>query len=114
LRTLDQQKMISYSSPDEISILSPAGRVLVAIMEDPSITQRALSVYLGVTESNVQKAIRILVNSGLVKKTKVRGRNIYSVSEKALSHSDICRFFDGIQKTRNIINQDVEPESSPF
>lgn len=113
MRTLDQQKMISYSSGNDIALLSPAGRVLVAIMEDPSITQRALSVYLGVTESNVQKSVRTLVNNGLVEKTKIKGRNVYSVSSKALSHPDVSRFYDGILKSKNMPQSEAD-DSPPF
>jgi len=98
MRTLDQQKMISYNSEDDILLLSAAGRVMVAIMEDPSITQRALAVYLGVTESNVQKSIKNLVDAGLLEKTKLNSRNVYKVnSKKVVLHPDISRFADGIR-----------------
>lgn len=98
MRTLDQQKMISYCSKDELSILSPAGRVLVSIMEDPAITQRALAVYLGVTESSIQKSIKQLIDAGLLLKNKINGRNQYAVNkEKVFPHADVSRFYDGIK-----------------
>ena len=124
MRTLDQQKMISYSPKDELSILSPCGRVLVSIMEDPSITQRALAVYLGVTESSIQKSIKQLIDAGLLLKKKINGRNKYLVNkEKVFPHSDISRFYDGIQNlingpgvvSRSIANTRHESEDeSPF
>jgi predicted transcriptional regulator len=112
MRTLDQQKMISYCSKDELSILSPAGRVLVAIMEDSSITQRALAVYLGVTESNIQKSIKALIDAGLVTKQKEKGRNTYRVNkERAYRHPDVSRFYDGIHQIGSAVSSDDE---SPF
>lgn len=112
MRTLDQQKMISYCSKTELSILSPSGRVLVAIMEDSSITQRALAVYLGVTESNIQKSIKSLTDAGLIIKHKDKGRNVYRVStDRAISHPDISRFHDGILQT---ISAAVSEDESPF
>jgi DNA-binding transcriptional ArsR family regulator len=98
MRTLDQQKMISYNPDGGVSLLSASGRVMVAIMEDSSITQRALAVYLGVTESNVQKSIKVLTDAGLIEKTKMNSRNVYKVNgEVVLSHPDIARFADGIR-----------------
>ena len=112
MRTLDQQKMIAYCSKEELSVLNPAGRVLVSIMEDPSITQRALAVYLGVTESSIQKSIKQLIDAGLLIKRKIKGRNKYIVNrEKVSSHPDVSRFYDGIKKMTLI--QESEDES-PF
>ena len=112
MRTLDQQKMIAYCSKEELSVLNPAGRVLVSIMEDPSITQRALAVYLGVTESSIQKSIKQLIDAGLLIKRKIKGRNKYIVNrEKVSAHPDVSRFYDGIKKMTLI--QESEDES-PF
>lgn len=111
LRTLDQQKMISYSPTSEISLLSPAGRVLVAIMEDPAITQRALSVYLGVTESNIQKSVRVLCRANLITKVKIKNKNTYQINKYTMfAHSDICRFFDAV---KNLV-EPQESEDEPF
>lgn len=112
MRTLDQQKMISYCSKDELSVLTPAGRVLVSIMEDQTMTQRALSVYLGVTESSVQKSIKQLVDAGLLIKKKTKGRNQYFVNkEVAFKHPDVARFYDSISKLTAYHEPD---EESPF
>ena len=90
LRTLSQQKMISYAPTGELSLLTTHGRTLVAIMEDPGITLRALAVYLGVSESNAQKSVKALLDMGLIAKTKVKGRNVHKIIPKTLlNHSDI-------------------------
>ena len=111
LRTLDQQRMISYSPKSELSLLSPTGRVLVAIMEDKAITQRALSVYLGVTESNIQKSVRALCKANLITKIKIKNRNTYQINASIIKmHSDISRFFDAINSV--MLNQELDEE--PF
>lgn len=117
LKTLSSQRMIMYSSKDEISLITPAGRVLVAMLEDPDITQRALSVYLGVTESNIHKAVKTLVDSGLIAKTKLKGRNKYQIDKKrALEHPDIRRLVDALHAQRMLETQtapDISDEE-PF
>jgi len=115
LKALDMQKMIMYSSKDEISLITPAGRVFVAMLEDPAITQRALSVYLGVTESNIHKSVKTLVDSGLIAKTKVKGRNKYEINrKKAAEHPDIRRLIDaiessGLKSDKNVSDIEEEP-----
>lgn len=115
MRTLEQQRMIAYSPKDELALLSPTGRVLVAIMEDPSLTQRALSVYMGVTESSIQKSIKQLIDAKLLIKHKNNGRNVYSVNKEILSrHSDITRFYDGIRGVSTNVDAGNQDEESPF
>ena len=93
LKKLDQHKMMYYQTEKRISLLNAHGRVLVAIMEDPAITQRALAVYLNVSESNINKSLRLLLADGLIEKTRVQGRNRYRFNlDKGLSHPDITRF----------------------
>lgn len=97
LRTLSQQKMISYAPTGELSLLTTHGRTLVAIMEDPGITLRALAVYLGVSESNAQKSVKALLDMGLIAKTKVKTSvNYVFVPKIGFKHPDISRLFDGI------------------
>jgi hypothetical protein len=118
LKTLNSQRMIMYSAKDEISLITPAGRVLVAMLEDPEITQRALSVYLGVTESNIHKAVKTLVDSELIAKTKVKGRNKYQINKKrALEHPDISRLIYALHAQRMLEPQtpkDITEEEDPF
>lgn len=97
LRTLDQQKVISYAKKGDLQLLTTHGRTLVAILENPGITQRALSVYLGISESNVQKSIKALEHRGLIAMTKVKNSRTYEfVPKTAFQHPDITRFFDAI------------------
>ena len=112
LKTLDQQRMISYAPAGTLNLLSTHGRVLVAIMEDPNITQRALSVYLGVSESNIQKSIKALSDAGIISKTKVNGYNTYQLNlTDGLKHPDISRFYDAINSEIARKAQELQPSS---
>lgn len=108
LRTLDQQKLISFAPAGDLALLSTHGRTLIAILEDPGITQRALSVYLGISESNVQKSIKALVDRGLIAKTKVKNSSHYEfVPAEGLLHADITRLFDALL---TLVKKAQEPE----
>ena len=113
LRTLDQQKMISFAPAGDLALLSTHGRTLVAILEDPGITQRALSVYLGISESNVQKSVKALLDRGLIAKTKVKNSSHYEfVPGEGLFHADITRLFDAlisIVKKTHVTEADIQP-----
>jgi len=87
---LDNAKLFRYHNDDELALLSTTGRVLMAIIEDPTMTQRAISVYLGCSESLVDKTTKALAAAGLITKTKVNRKNVYAVDrEKVENHSDI-------------------------
>ena len=59
-------------------------------MERPNLTIREMSVILGVTESNINKAITKLLGDELVFKKQNNGRYEYSVNyEVAKEHQDI-------------------------
>lgn len=93
MQELDRHRLLYYSSPNEISLLSAAGRVLVALAETPDSTQRSLAVFLGVSEGAIRKSVDQLVAAGVVAKTKVKGRNmLVIVPEKLAELSDIKRF----------------------
>lgn len=93
MKQLDKHRLIYYSSPEEISLLSAAGRLLVALAETPDATQRSLAVFLGVSEGAIRKSVDQLVAAGLVAKTKVKNRNLLViVPEKVAETSDIRRF----------------------
>jgi len=90
LRTLDKKKVLRYHRDHEISLLSTAGRVLVAIVEDPTMTVRAISVYLDLSETMIDKTVKQLIAAGLVSKTKVNRQNIYKVDiDAVLQQPDI-------------------------
>ncbi len=118
LKTLDQERMIHYAPAGSLGLLSTHGRVLVAIMEDPNITQRALSVYLGVSESNIQKSIKALSDADIITKTKVNGYNTYQLNLiDGLKHPDISRFYDAINAEilrKNEAQRKVDGEDLPF
>lgn len=118
LRTLSQQRLIDYAPAGDLQLLTTYGRTLVAIMEDPSITLRALAVYLGISESSTQKTVKALMDKGLVAKTKVdRASNFEVCKEMAFSHPDITRFFDAIaQQVRNARETatDIQADEAPF
>lgn len=101
MRALDKQKVFRYHNDDVISLLSTAGRVLVVLSEDPKLTQRAISVYLDLSETMIDKTVKSLIASGLITKTKVNRQNIYKVNEEeVLKHPDIRKFFDAISELR--------------
>ena len=101
MRSLDKQKVFRYHNDDVISLLSTAGRVLVVLSEDPKLTQRAISVYLDLSETMIDKTVKTLIASGLITKTKVNRQNIYKVNEEeVLKHPDIRKFFDAISALR--------------
>lgn len=93
LKLLDKKRLVSYAPKGQIQLLNSHGRILIAILEDPGITQRALSQYVGVSESNVNASIKLLLKNNLILKEKVKNRNQYFFNEAhALEHPDISRF----------------------
>lgn len=97
MSTLDKKKVLRYHNDDEISLLSTPGRVLVAILEDPTMTQRALSVYLDLSETMIDKTVKSLISKGLITKTKLNRQNIYKVNLEMLkNHPDIQHFLGAI------------------
>jgi len=97
LQTLDKQKLFRYHNENTVSLLSTPGRVLVALIEDNSITQRALSNYLNISETMIDKTIKSLIDKGLVTKTKLNRKNVYRISvENVISHPDIQHLLGAI------------------
>jgi predicted transcriptional regulator len=97
LKTLDKQKVFRYHNENAINLISTSGRVLVALMEDPTMTQRALSVYLDLSETMIDKTVKLLIKNGLITKTKTQRQNIYKVNvEEVKKHPDIQHLKDAI------------------
>lgn len=97
LRLLDRQHLVQYATAKQLRLLNSHGRVLVAILEDPGITQRALSQYIGVSESNINISVNKLLQQKLITKTKVKGKNTYHFNAKeAIKHPDISRFLTSV------------------
>lgn len=92
LMSMDEHRIIQYSSPDEVAIISTPGRVIFAIILDPTMTQRAIAVYLGISETMVEKTIKTLTDKGLITKTKVNRKNVYQFNKNLLlKNADIQR-----------------------
>lgn len=102
MKALDTKKLFRYHRDEPVSLLSTTGRVLIAIIEDPEMTQRAISVYLGCSETLVDKTVKSLVDAGVITKTKVNRRNIYKVNVDVVeTHSDIQHFSAVIDALRD-------------
>lgn len=119
MRTLDSKKILRYHKDDEINLLSTSGRVLVALIEDPNMTIRAISVYLDLSETMIEKTVKQLINTGLITKTKVNRQNVYRCNEKMiLQQRDIQNFLSAINALNNnsTVNEITETgsDSAPF
>lgn len=111
MRALDKKKLFRYKNDDEINLLSTHGRVLMAIMQDPTMTQRAISVYLGCSETLVDKSVKALVENGIVTKTKLKRQNLYRLSPAAIqNHSDIRHLRDAINLLDSLVSKEKTPE----
>lgn len=92
ISSLDSNRIVSYSSPNELSLFSTSGRILFTMMEEPTITQRALAVYLGISETMVEKTVKTLTEQGLITKTKVNRKNVYTFDVNSIGKNpDIQR-----------------------
>ena len=101
LKTLDEQKIFRYHQNDGVSLLSTPGRVLITIISDPGMTIRAISVYLDLSETIIDKTVKTLVAGGLITKTKVQRQNVYQINKNLiLKQQDIHRFSSAIEKMK--------------
>ncbi len=108
MQVLDSQKLLHYSSGEEISLFSTAGRVLYSLMEDPTMTIRALAVYLDLSENMIEKTVKNLTDEGLITKTKVNRQNIYNFNYNLIkNHPDIRRLKPILNKVDDV--GDEEP-----
>jgi len=112
LKTLDKQKLFRYHRDSDVNILSTAGRVLVAIIEDPTMTLRAISVYLDLSETMIDKTVKYLIAGGLITKTKINRRNVYKLNKKLITEQqDIQHILAAIrglnEENTEIANNDI-------
>ena len=119
MQTLDSKKILRYHKEHEVSLLSTAGRVLIALIEDPNMTIRAISVYLDLSETMIDKTVKQLINAGLITKTKVNRQNVYRYNNKLiLEQPDIQNFLVAIKmlNSNNHSDEVVEnsSDSAPF
>ncbi len=116
MNTLDRERIIQYQSDNEVPLFSTAGRVLYCLMQDPSMTQRALAIYLGLSETMIEKTVKTLMEQGLITKTKLNRKNVYDFNKNLLvNHADIQRIPMVLKfiKDMSQASQQVE-EESPF
>lgn len=80
------------------------------------MTQRALAVYLGISETMVEKTVKTLTEQGLITKTKLNRKNVYSFNTNVMGKNpDIQRLpllFKSILDTCRV-SQEVD-EEVPF
>ena len=116
LQALDDKKIFRYHKGEDISLLSTAGRVLVSLADDPTMTIRAISVYLDLSETMIDKTVKQLIAAGLITKTKVNRQNVYRLNNSLiLSQPDIQQFLKAI---KSLTGQKDSPsevdDDSPF
>ena len=95
-----------------LGLLSPTGKVLLQVAETPGATLLQMAQVIGVTESWVSKRISLLVEAGIVSRTRVSGQNVYRLNSSAcLGHPDMIRLLAflcdralGLQKEADAIS----------
>lgn len=115
MRALDQKRLFRYHKDEGVNLLSTAGRVLMAIMQDPTMTQRAISVYLGCSETLVDKTVKTLDECGLITKTKVDRKNVYRINPVIIDgHSDIQHLRSAIDLLNTLLStKKPQPAKTP-
>ena len=114
MHALDRAKLFRYHQDESVSLMSTAGKVLAAIIEDPTLTQRAISVYLGCSETLIDKTVKTLVESGLITKTKVNRKNVYKVNLKNVkNHSDIQHLAGVLDLLQKMETAKESPKKTP-
>ena len=89
---------ISYKPANQISLLTAPAKILITIIREPKITIRALAIYIGISEAAVIKSLKMLLDNNLVAKTKVKGKNNYTVVKESFeNHSDIIHLLNATQ-----------------
>jgi DNA-binding Lrp family transcriptional regulator len=83
---------------------------------EPTMTQRALAVYLGISETMVEKTIKTLTEQGLITKTKVNRKNVYSFNTNVMGKNpDIQRLPLVFKSILNIGRESQKvDEEAPF
>jgi DNA-binding MarR family transcriptional regulator len=115
LQTLDQQKIVRYHNDGDVNLLSTSGKVLVSLIEDSTMTIRAIATYLGLSETMIDKTVKSLMNAGLVTKTKVNRQNVYKLNKKIINEQlDIRQFLRAISLLNEENIDDEIGNSDPF
>ncbi len=115
LVALDEKKIFRYHKGVDISLLSTAGRVLVSLADDPTMTVRALSVYLDLSETMIDKTLKQLISTGLITKTKVNRQNVYRLNNPLIvEQPDIQQFLKAISKVTSDKEEQENSDEFPF
>ncbi len=111
MQALDKNKILRYHKEDEISLLSTTGRVLVSLIEDPTMTIRAISVYLDLSETMIDKTVKQLISAGMITKTKVNRQNVYRLNDSMiLKQPDIHHILAAINKIESSKKEIVQEQ----
>lgn len=79
------------------TLLSPSGRVFIAVLENPEFSLKELADKLTIGESRISKIISSLVHQELLVRTKSGWRNTYQIGEKASkTHPDISQLLSAL------------------
>jgi ribosomal protein S25 len=114
--SLEEHRIVSYSEPGELSLFSTTGRVLYTIILEPTITQRAMAVYLGISETMVEKTMKTLAEQGLITKTKVNRKNVYNFDINLIAKNPDIQRIPELMKAVSVLwkrSQQVD-EEAPF
>ena len=115
LGVLDSQKLLRYSNNGDVEIFTTQGKVIMALIEEPKMTTRALSVYLDLSETMVARIIKSLVTAGVIIKTKYNHQNIYGIHYSALKNNpDIQHLSKAMHKILNNEDNSKVTEEDPF
>lgn len=111
MHVLDKKKLLHYSYGGEVQLFSSSGRVLYTLMDDPTMTIRALSIYLDLSENMVERIIKTLIAEGMITKTKYERKNVYNFNkEKIKNHPDIQR----LETIITLLSDQESSEEEPF
>ena len=103
LLELDEQNIIAYKSKSSINLFTPAGRLVMMLMERPGLTVREISVTLGCSQTAVIKALSVLDREKLIKRKMVKGRYEYCLDYGNLKkHAELRRLIRVISTLINL------------
>jgi hypothetical protein len=116
MESLDKERILHYQSSDEIALFSTAGRILYTLLLDPYMTQRALAVYLDLSETMIEKTLKTLIEQGLITKTKLNRKNVYTFDTNLLlKNADIQRIPGVLKRIQEMSRPSHEvADESPF
>lgn len=98
LLELDEQNLIAYTPRTKVNLFTPAGRLLVMLIERPGLTIREMSVSLGCSTTAIAHALSLLDKDKLITRTKIKGRYEYRVNNQTSRyHPDLRRLIRSLK-----------------